>query len=288
LLVTLVHVIRNVDVSFVRHFLAIFLLLTGSPSSFGWGPEGHRVVADIARSHLNTEARIQVRKLVGNDDLAAIANWADEIKSERPETAGWHFVDIPRDAAGFVESRDCFHADARRRTSEEDHHNCVVDRIEMFQRVLANKSNSREQRIEALKFLVHFVGDVHQPLHAIAEARGGNDVHVVEFGSSECGSRPCNLHFVWDMGLIEHSRRSELGYDQELERLIIRDKLPDRATGSPETWADESFRLAKQVWVNEGGTVDEPYYRKDIAVIDERLALAGLRLARILNQVLGR
>ena len=136
-------------------------------------------------------------------------------------------------------------------------------------------------------FLVHFVGDVHQPLHAIGEARGGNDIHMVEFGSSQCGSRPCNLHFAWDMGLIEHSRRSESGYDEELKELIIREKLSGRAEGTPETWADESFRLAKQVWVNEGGAVDEAYYRRNISMLDERLALAGVRLARALNQALG-
>ena len=108
-----------------------------------------------------------------------------------------------------------------------------------------------------------------------------------EFGSSQCGSRPCNLHFAWDMGLIEHSRRSESGYDEELKELIIREKLSGRAEGTPETWADESFRLAKQVWVNEGGAVDEAYYRRNISMLDERLALAGVRLARALNQALG-
>ena len=281
------HVIRTVNIALVRRCVAIFLVLTASCSSFGWGPEGHRVIADIARSHLTTTARTQVRELIGNDDLAAIANWADEIKSERPETAGWHFVDIPRAAAGFLESRDCFHPDTRHRSSEEDHHNCVADQIEMFANVLADHRASRDQRVEALMFLVHFVGDVHQPLHAIGEARGGNDIHMVEFGSSQCGSRPCNLHFAWDMGLIEHSRRSESGYDEELKELIIREKLSGRAEGTPETWADESFRLAKQVWVNEGGAVDEAYYRRNISMLDERLALAGVRLARALNQALG-
>jgi len=192
-------------------------------------------------------------------------------------------VDIPRDASGFGESRDCFHPDRRHRSSEEDHHNCVVDRMEIFQHILTDKGSPRAQRIEALKFLVHFVGDLHQPVHAREDARGGNDIHVVEFGSPQCGSRPCNLHFAWDIGLIEHSGRSESHYDQELENLIVGEKLSARAEGSAESWANESFEIAKQVWGNEGGLVDEAYSRANIRVVDEQLALAGLRLATVMN-----
>ena len=190
----------------MRNLAAVFLLLTFfSSRSFAWGPKGHRIIAEIAQSRLSPAVKVQVRKLLGDDDLAAVANWADEIKAERPETSGWHFVDIPLDSAGFSAPRDCYRPDHRHLLSEQDHHNCIVDRIEMFQRVLADESASREKRIEALKFLIHFVGDVHQPLHAIGEARGGNEIHVIEFGSTECGGRSCNLHFVWDIGLIEHS-----------------------------------------------------------------------------------
>jgi hypothetical protein len=282
-------IVSRPTITSMRNLAALLIaLLLMQSRMFAWGPEGHRVVAEIARSRLTAGARRQIRSLLGNDDLASVANWADEIKTERPETAGWHFVDIPRDAAGFVASRDCFHPDSRHRSSEEDHHNCVVDRIEMFAKVLGDQRASRDPRVEALKFLVHFVGDVHQPMHAIAEARGGNESHVIEFGSGECGSRPCNLHFAWDMGLIGHSGRGESRYDLELENLITREKLPGRAGGTPETWADESFRLAKQVWVNEGGAVDEAYYRRNISLIDERLVLAGLRLAKMLNDSFGK
>jgi len=268
---------------------AVFIALTLSTSqAFAWGPEGHRVIADIARSHLTPAARQQVRNLLGNDDLAAVANWADEIKSERPETAGWHFVDIPKDASGFSEARDCFHPSEKHVSTLSDHHNCVVDRIELLNQVLADSSASRQDRIEALKFLVHFVGDIHQPLHAIEEARGGNDIHVIEFGSQQCGSRSCNLHFAWDIGLIEHSRRPESNYHQALESLIVRENLSSRRDGTPESWANESFRLAKTVWVNHGGAVDETYYRTNIPVVDERLSVAGIRLANILNATLGK
>ena len=143
-------------------------------------------------------------------------------------------------------------------------------------------------RIEALKFLVHFVGDIHQPLHSVDEARGGNDIHVVEFGSPQCGKGPCNFHFVWDIALIEHTGLSEQDYVARVEQLIASRNLQGKATGTPEDWANESFRVAQKVWLNEGGAVDEAYYQANIGVVDERLALAGLRLAGVLNEVLGK
>ena len=266
---------------------AIFLLNLCLPiPSFAWGPEGHEVVANIARARLIDATRRHVRELLGSDDLAVISTWADDVRPERPETYGWHFVDIPWRAEGFSQPRDCYRFDEKHPEANQDHHNCVVDRIEIFTHILADRNASKAGRVEALKFLVHFVGDIHQPWHAVAEARGGNDIHVVEFGSAQCGTRPCNLHFVWDVGLIEHTGRDEHTYNAYLERLIAERNLQKCAGGTPEDWANESFHLAHQVWVSEGGEVDDAYYKKNIEVVNERLALAGLRLARILNQAL--
>ena len=264
-----------------------FAILLLPIPSFAWGPRGHRVIADLARNRLNEKTRRQVRDLLGNDDLASVSTWADEIRNQRPETYGWHFVDIPRNAQGFSESRDCYRPGSKPLASREDHHNCVVDRIEIFRRVLADKRAPKPERVEALKFLIHFVGDLHQPLHAIAEARGGNDVHVSVFGSTSCGSRPCNLHLVWDEVLINHSGRSEEDEVADLERTISRD-LNAEPIGTPEEWANEAFRLAKQVWLNDGGSVDEAYYRRNIDILNKQLAHAGIRLADVLNQTLGR
>lgn len=276
-------------VSPMRKLTAIFLVILCLPiPSFAWGPEGHEIVADIARVRLNQAARRHVRELLGSDDLASISTWADDVRPLRLETYGWHFVDIPWNSQGFSQPRDCFHFDEQHREANQDHHNCVVDRIEIFERVLGDRNASNADRVEALKFLVHFVGDVHQPLHAVEEARGGNGIHVKEFGSSHCGTRPCNLHLLWDVGLIEHTRRNEAAYDAYLERFIAQRNLQKRAGGTPEDWANESFHLAHQVWLSEGDRVDEAYYNNNIEVVNERLALAGLRLATLLNQALGR
>ena len=100
---------------------------------------------------------------------------------------------------------------------------------------------------------------------------------MIEFGSTECGGRSCNLHFVWDIGLIEHSVRSEKTYAAYLERIISRENLSRQVEGNPEIWANESFQLAKKVWLNNGGAVDDAYYRANISIVDRRLALAGVR-----------
>jgi S1/P1 Nuclease len=270
----------------VRKLRAILLLATlGCSPALAWGPEGHKIVGDIARHYLSATAKENIRAMLGNDNLAAISSWADEVRPQRPETYDWHFVDIPTNAAGFSEERDCYRPRERGPFSQTDRHNCVVDRITLFRRTLADQNASLQDRIEALKFLVHFVGDIHQPMHAIEEARGGNDIQVMAFGTNRCGDTACNLHYEWDVGLIDHTGRSETAYVRYLEQMIARRKL--RASGTPEDWANESFHWAKRAWLNEGGEVTEEYYRRNIHIVDDRLALAGLRLAAMLNQTLG-
>jgi hypothetical protein len=255
----------------MRKLTAYLALSLGSCiPSFAWGPEGHRLVADVAMHQLSAVARHRVQELLSEGSY------------------GWHFVDIPWNSEGFSDSRDCFHPEAQHPASLNDHHNCVADRIELFKKVLANRSLSRAERAEALKFLVHFVADLHQPLHAIAEARGGNNIHVSQFGYTECEGRPCNLHSLWDIGMIEHSHLPEHAYAARLETLISSEHLQRRADGTPQDWANESFRLSHRVWLKDGGAADEPYYRRNLGILDERLALAGLRLATLINDALGR
>jgi len=253
-----------------------------------WGPMGHAMIADIAESRLSPIARKNIRLLVGDESLASVSNWADEIKKDRPETFAWHFADIPKDAGGFSEARDCYRPNEQGQGAQTDHHNCIVDRVEMFRQVLADENASKKDRVEALKFLVHFVGDVHQPLHAIDEARGGNDIKVVVFGSDQCGNYPCTLHGVWDYSLIDHAGYSEDKYVRHLKHLIRDHRLETRAGGSPEAWANESHVEARQVLDEHVYSIDQSYWQANIGLVDERLALAGVRLATLLNETLGK
>jgi hypothetical protein len=270
----------------MRKVIALLLLAVFPCSQlFAWGAKGHRIVGDIARSRLTATTRQNLIALLGNDDLATISTWADEVRRDRPESYGWHFVDIPKDASGFSDERDCYRPDERHPSSKEDRQNCVVDRITFFEKVLADKSKSQPERVEALKWVVHFVGDIHQPMHAISEGHGGNNIHVFEFGSSQCGNNACNLHYEWDTGLLEHTGRSEQEYVAYLEQMIAAKK--PQAGGTPADWANESLQLAKRVWLENDGAVDQTYYTANIGIVDERLAQAGLRLAAVLNDALG-
>lgn len=133
-----------------------------------------------------------------------------------------------------------------------------------------------------------FVGDIHQPPHAVKEAAGGNGIHVRFLGSDRCGQYECNLHGVWDTSMILQTGLRRQEYAQHLEALISSEKLASADAGTPEQWANDSLRLAGAAWVQDGTNLDEQYYQKEIKVVDRQMALAGLRLAKLLNNTIGK
>jgi hypothetical protein len=158
---------------------------------FPWGGEGHQIVALIAERNLKPSARAMVTELLGDANIsdAEVVSWADEIKrDERRDTADWHYVNIPMTADTFDRRRD-----GRRGEN-------VIDKLTEQSRVLADESQPREKRAEALKWVVHLAGDVHQPLHVADrnQDRGGNSclVFFLELRRAE------SLHKVWDTWLV--------------------------------------------------------------------------------------
>jgi nuclease S1 len=278
--------IRNKEDSLNKISAILLISLFVPVQLFAWGAKGHQIVGDIAASRLTPQTRKNLKLLLGHETLASISTWPDEVRKQRDESYGWHFVDIPKDAEGFKDERDCFRPQDKHKDAQTDHHNCVVDRIEIFRNVLGDGNASREQRVEALKWLVHFVGDLHQPLHAIDEARGGNDIKLSVFGSPQCGDYPCNLHWTWDNMLLEHAGLSEPDYVRREQKLIRAEQL-DAGTGSPVDWANESHLEARRIMNEKPAAVDQAYYNAHIHLLDQRLALAGLRLAELLNNTLG-
>lgn len=251
--------------------LASLLLLLPHPQAWAWGTEGHRIIADIAWDHLNDATLQNLRQFLGNNDLASISTWADDVRPGRPQTGPWHYVNM---ASNSYQAQDC----------PDD--NCVVARITSFAQILGDSQRPFADRSEALKFVVHFVGDLSQPMHAMADARGGNDIPVSLFGSAQCGAYPCNLHSVWDSGLIEHTGVREHRYARLLEDQIDAGHL-QAGPMDPATWANESLQLAKQAWVQPLADIDEAYYERERPVVDRQMELAGLRLAQLLNEELG-
>jgi nuclease S1 len=257
-----------------------------------WSPQGHRLVALVAANRLTPTAQRNVRWLLGDAGLADVAVWADKYLEGENQTSFWHFVNIPADAMRYDRDRDCPRQPGVAANGRGDRwRDCVVDRIGYNQERLANASLDRADRAIALKFLVHLIGDLHQPFHALGVERGGNGILVSAFGSLICAyddgtTYPCNLHGVWDTSLIAHRRFSDRQYLEELERQIKQRGWNAAASGSPAEWAMESHALARAALLRPYGAVDEAYYRVHILDIDERLAQGGLRLAAALNQAL--
>ena len=268
------------------------LLVTFVPAAVqAWGPKGHRLVALVATNHLSAAARQNIDWLLDGASLADVAVWADQYVERNKQTSSWHYVNIPSVATAYDRDRDCPRPRGASSGRNERWRDCVVDRIEYHQERLANRALDRADRAESLKFLVHLVGDAHQPFHAVGVARGGNDIPVSVFGSSNCAydggaPYPCNLHGVWDSTLIARRRLSDRRYLDALEALVVQRGLEKRASGSAAEWVIESHALANAALVARDGAVDDAYYRAQIPGIDERLAIGGLRLAATLNRSL--
>jgi hypothetical protein len=258
-----------------------------------WGEAGHRIIARIAEDRLTPAARRGVHELIGDLSLADVANWADSIRSSRRCTAAWHYIDIPFGDSSFDPLRDCIPCISG---ASPDSAGCIIAVIDRLRAQLADSSMPREARAEALKFIVHLVGDLHQPLHAADRGdRGGNDVIVTLFGVRlnpyGRGDRPWNLHAVWDAGLIDHAGRSEDACVTALEAWIAAHAADSLALGAPLQWALESHALAASVVyaLPEGGApidIADGYAARAMEVIDERLARGGVRLAAMLNEIL--
>lgn len=263
--------------------IGALLLCIGVQLGWAWGREGHRLTALVAEEYLTPAAKAQVAQLLGKETLADAAPWADSYRADHPETGPWHYVDIPKAAANFDRSRDCPISKADPKSPWRD---CVTDRILYFEGRLGDESLSTEDRAFALKFLVHLIGDIHQPFHAVGDERGGNGIAVSFLGSSMCDSYSCNLHGVWDSMIIEEQGLSEKQYTDKLLQEIKDNHWERLAGGEPTTWANISHHYAVEAMVPNGALITHEYVQEESKVVDAQLALAGLRMAHVLNRIL--
>jgi hypothetical protein len=262
---------------------AALLLCTVTPQCWAWGREGHRLTALVAEQYLTPETKAQLLELLHSETLADVAPWADSYRADHPETAKWHYVDIPK-AAKFDRMRDCPASEKDPRSPWRD---CVTDRILYFEGRLGDASLSPAERAVALRFLVHFIGDVHQPFHAYADDRGGNGISVTFLGSGMCDNSKCNLHGVWDDSMIEEQGLNEKKYTERLLQEIKVNQWERMDGGEPTTWANISHRYAVEAVAPNGAFITHEYVAEESKIVDAQLALGGLRLARVLNRILG-
>jgi len=266
----------------MRRLFAVFLLLLSS-SAYAWGDLGHKIVADIAQLRLkeiNPDAEKEVRRLLHNQSMASVAMQPDTLKKTTMKfTKNWHFTDIPIDPEGttYLASRDCVDSD------------CVVDQIANAKKTLGDTSKSDADRKLALIFLIHLVGDAHQPLHC-AEGKlpngepdgGGNGVSVRVSGDRT------NLHTFWDARLLERHGFNRADYVDFLENLDVDEDAA--AAGTVEEWVNATHKSAEEISYKKlpaNHRIDNAYFNVSLPLADQQLLKGGLRLARLINEALG-
>ena len=260
--------------------LVFSLLLLCLPArAQAWGDEGHEIVALIADHYLLPEVRAQVGLLLATDEsrltgdrgIAAESTWADRFREHHLDTQDWHYVDIEIDNS---------------RPSRGQ----LVTKIDQFRAALAYPATSPAERLMALQFLLHLVGDLHQPLHAADNHdHGGNELWVIA-----PGKRRGNLHHYWDNVFVRNLGDSPQAISQQLIASVTPDDRAEAAPGTPLSWAMESFALARgeaygQLPPEEPNGVhllDEEYVRAATLTVRHQLQRAGLRLAQVLNEAL--
>ena len=253
------------------------LLLAAAPanaplrSHARWWDLGHRIVARLADPLLTAHAREAVRDILGGQSLADAAVWADNIRQYRHDADRLHYVNIPLADTIYDPAWHCPHGQ------------CIIAAIERDRRVLADSTASPAERAEALRFLIHFMGDLHQPLHVADDGdRGGNEREVSFLG------RPTNLHKVWDGELVEAFGLTPDAYVAYLQQRIESLDLRELGRGTVADWAMEVHRAGVNhaYRLPRDGRLGPAYVNANRPVIDHALIAAGARLALVLNQAL--
>jgi S1/P1 Nuclease len=255
----------------MRRLVAALLcfVLPASPA-FAWGQTGHRVTGAIAEHYLSGTARAHVRLLLGTETLAQAATWPDDMRSDPSEywqktASAYHYVTVPAGKT-HIEVGAPPEGDA-------------VTALARFAQVLRDPNASLADKRLALRFSIHIVGDLHQPLHAGRPGdRGGNDVKVTWFGAQT------NLHSVWDSGMIDSRQLSHSELADWLVGAITPEQVIAWSDPDPETWIAESVALREQVYPDKPALSYAYAYRFGPA-LDGRLSRAGVRIAAYLNRI---
>jgi S1/P1 Nuclease len=253
------------------HVLKFVLIIT-AVLLLSWGRAGHEAIGYIAVAHLTPKTAAAIKDLLGNETLADVSNYADEIRPDSffQYTAPWHYIDVPAEE-NFAQ----FQVSVYGQTTPN-----LYIALTHWMRVLANPKTNRSIKIFALKMVVHLVGDLHQPLHvAREEDKGGNLIRVLFEGDST------NLHAVWDTKLIEHKGLSATELAKEWDFATpedIKSWQADPLIG----WLYESNHVSNHIYDENpaGKNLGKAYYDQHIEYVRQRIDQAGIRLAGVLNQ----
>ncbi|MDE2423148.1 MAG: S1/P1 Nuclease [Betaproteobacteria bacterium] len=271
-----------------------------------WGDVGHEVVMAIAWQHLTEHSQQAIQQLIDQDtdntltakNPIAIATWADRYRSQKQvsgvnpyqQTHLWHFVDLDIDHPNLNEA--CYqHPTSSGFASAGPSHDCIVDKIEAFSRELklyhaSQRRDEQQEAVLALKFLIHFVGDLHQPLHASNHHdNGGNKLTII------VDHKKISLHHFWDTTLVHSLGTDPVLIAQTLNQGITEQVIHNWQRGNLVDWTRESFKTAKEViympllMSGDSGYYNDPsHYNEAVSIVRIELEEAGIRLALLLNE----
>lgn len=273
----------------MKKTLSALLLLALSGQALAWSKQGHQLVGELAERELDPVALAEVRRLLAGEPdptLAGVSVWADEIRAESRTTGNklgelssrWHYVNFPSEGCDYQPARDCPDG------------NCVIGAINAQAAILADRGRSDEDRRNALKFVVHFVGDAHQPMHAgFAHDRGGNNFQVNYRGKALPEGQGTNLHGVWDYWILQSAGLDNAAYIERLLQSPV-PADPARAALNPALeWTLESCRLiaSEQAYPpKRRRNLGDAYLDKHRPTAERRVRQAGDRLAKLINAAL--
>ncbi len=255
----------------IKHYLTGCLLATAATAAFGWGQKGHDTVAFIAENHLTPDTRHAVESLLDGKSMVYYANWLDNASNttEYAYSKTWHYKNID-DGMTFEEAPELESGD-------------IVKALDNQIAVLQDPAALRKEKQLALKMVIHFLGDIHQPMHmGHASDRGGNKWNVSYFGRSS------NLHSVWDSSLPESAHKwSYTEWQKQLDRLSPEEIISITEGGTPERWGKETFEITKDVYETtpQDYNISYDYIARWTPVIENQFMKGGLRLADLLNSI---
>ena len=249
--------------------LALFLGLSSYADD--WGQKGHRATASIATKYLSGKARRAIDRILGDETLVAVSTYADEIKSyeQYRKYSSWHYVNVD---PGLTYAE-----------SEKSEYGDIVSAIQTCERVLKSDTSSKEEKIFHLKMLVHFIGDLHQPLHlGRAADKGGNDFQVQWFNDGT------NLHSLWDTKMIESYGMSYSELSKNFGK-VTKKEFQSISAGGLLSWVQEGQDLAHKVYESAevGDKLSYRYSADHMGIVTQQLRKGGVRLAKMLNDIFG-
>jgi hypothetical protein len=219
---------------------------------------------------LTPQAKHAVNALLGGQSLADVASWADDARDKT--SAPWHFIN--------VELGLSYGDFAKQVSAQQD----VYTALQQQEAILANAKATTADRSTALKYIIHFVGDIHQPMHVSrAEDKGGNTIQLQYDGNGT------NLHSLWDTKMLEHAGLNALQLAQKFDNATPV-QIKKWQSDPQMIWAWESYRISSQLYTEidqlKGRVIDNAYYEEHLPIVQRRIEQAGIRLAGLLNSIL--